>query len=327
MTLRPAAEVRRESVVVHGHRRAVRVAGPEIGTAPVLVLVHGIGDTARTWTEVLPLLAAGGRTVLAPDLLGHGDSDKPRSDYSLGGFANGVRDLLCWYGVDRATVVGHSLGGGIAQQFAYQYPEQCERLVLVASGGLGTEVTPLLRLAALPGTGPAIALSVLPTVRYPVVGLARLAARLGLVDPWDVDEVTRIWAGLRDASTRNAFLRTLRGVVDLRGQAVTAADRLYLATTLPTLLVWGDRDPVLPVRHARAAAELLPGVRLEVVPRAGHQPHRHDPARFVAVVEDFLAATAPGVHDPEAWRALLRTGAGRPVPPLEPTDVEGAALA
>jgi pimeloyl-ACP methyl ester carboxylesterase len=299
--------VRQESVVLHGHRRAFRLAGPPPGTAPALLLVHGIGDSSRTWAEVLPQLAAT-RTVVAPDLLGHGGSDKPRADYSLGGFANGMRDLLCLLGIASATVVGHSLGGGVAQQFAYQYPQLCERLVLVASGGLGMEVTPLLRLAALPGAGPLVAASVLPTLRLPVVAAARLAARAGLLDPWDVDEVSHVWSALRDASTRSAFLRTLRSVVDVRGQSVTSADRLYLAAGVPTLLVWGDRDPVLPVAHARACAEALPWVELEVVPRAGHQPHRTDPARFVALLERFLADTAPATHDPDAWRGLLAAG-------------------
>ncbi len=308
------SRVRQESVVLHGHRRSYRWAGAEPGTAPVLLLVHGIGDTNRTWSEVLPRLARPGRTVVAPDLLGHGASDKPRADYSVGGFANGMRDLLCVLGVERATVVGHSLGGGIAQQLAYQYPELCERLVLVASGGLGSEVTPLLRLAVLPGASAAIAGSVLPPVRVPVVWAARLAAWAGLVDPWDVDEVTHVWAGLRDASTRSAFLRTLRGVVDLRGQSVSSADRLYLAARVPTLLVWGDRDPVLPVAHARLCADLLPAARLEVVPRAGHQPHRTDPDRFVALLERFLAETSPAVHDPGAWRDSLLAGEATAAP-------------
>ncbi len=314
--VRETVRVRREVVTVHGHRRAYRIAGPEPGTAPALLLVHGIGDSSRTWTEVLPLLAAH-RTVIAPDLLGHGDSDKPRADYSVGGFANGMRDLLCLLGVETATVVGHSLGGGIAQQFAYQYPQLCERLVLVASGGLGSEVTPLLRLAAVPGAGPVIAASVLPHVRLPVLLAAEVAARLGLVDPWDVDEVRHVWGGLRDRSTRSAFLRTLRSVVDLRGQSVSSADRLYLAATVPTLLVWGDRDPILPVAHARATAAAMPSVQLEVVARAGHQPHRTSPHRFVAAVEHFLEATAPAQHDAVAWRALLAAGRAPAAPPCD----------
>lgn len=319
----PAADdvlvaVRREVRVLHGHRRAFLLAGPPLGTAPVVVLIHGIGDSSATWHEVLPLLARR-CTVLAPDLLGHGDSDKPRADYSLGGFANGVRDLLVLLGVEAATVAGHSLGGGVALQFAYQYPELCSRLVLVASGGLGAEVTPLLRAAAVPGASLAIAATVRRPVRMPVLTAARLAARLGVLDPTDVAEVATIWEGLRDRSTRAAFLRTLRSVVDLRGQSVTSRDRLYLATSVPTLLVWGSRDPVIPVAHAREAVDCLPGATLEVLDRAGHLPHRHDPEGFAAAVTAFLARTEPAAHDAQAWRAMLEAGGATPLDVVEQT--------
>lgn len=296
--------LRRETRVVHGYRRAFVLAGPRLGTAPVLWLIHGIGDSSRTWEDVLPLLAEG-YTVVAPDLLGHGDSDKPRADYSIGGFANGMRDLMVVLGVERATIIGHSLGGGVALQFAYQYPERVERLVLVASGGLGAEVHPVLRAAALPGASSAISLSVRTPLRASVLGAARALAKLGLLDVCDVEEVAQIWNGLRDRATRAAFLRTLRAVVDLHGQSVTSRDRLYLTATIPTLLVWGQRDPVLPVEHARAAADALPGARLEVVARAGHLPHRSCPQGFADSLLGFVASTSPATHDPLLWRDLL----------------------
>jgi pimeloyl-ACP methyl ester carboxylesterase len=260
---------------------------------------------------VLPLLAER-CTVVAPDLLGHGQSDKPRADYSVGGFANGMRDLMVVLGVERATIVGHSLGGGVAQQFAYQYPQMVERLVLVASGGLGAEVHPVLRAAALPGASTAISLSVRTPFRAAALTVARLAAKAGLVDHNDVEEIARVWDGLRDRSTRAAFLRTLRAVVDLRGQSVTSRDRLYLTAAIPTLLVWGQRDPILPVEHARVAADALPGARLEVVAKAGHLPHRSCPKGFVDALEGFVSSTTPARHDPSAWRALL---AGAELPP------------
>ncbi len=294
---------RRETRVVHGHRRAFLLAGPRLGTAPVLWLIHGIGDSSRTWEDVLPLLGDG-YTVVAPDLLGHGASDKPRADYSLGGFANGMRDLMVVLGVERATVVGHSLGGGVALQFAYQYPERVERLVLVASGGLGAEVHPVLRAAALPGTSTVIGLSVRRAFRLPVMAAIGLAAKLGVVDPCDVDEIGHVWQALGDKSTRTAFLRTLRSVIDVRGQSVTSRDRLYLTAAIPTLVVWGARDPILPVGHARAAADALPGARLEVVARAGHLPHRSSPEGFADSLLGFVAGTTPAKHDPVLWRAL-----------------------
>src|SRR4029453_7765057 len=132
---------------VHGHDVAYRQAGE----GPLLVMIHGIAGSSGTWGPVMPLLAER-YTVIAPDLLGHGESAKPRGDYSLGAYASGVRDLLAVLGHERVTVVGHSLGGGIAMQFAYQFPERVERLVLVSSGGLGREVHLLLRAAALPGS-------------------------------------------------------------------------------------------------------------------------------------------------------------------------------
>ena len=302
----------RSTRVIHGHKRAFVLAGPPLGTAPVVLLIHGIGDSSRTWDDVIPLIART-RTVIAPDLLGHGESDKPRADYSVGGFANAMRDLLVVHGVERATIVGHSLGGGVALQFAYQYPERVERLVLVASGGLGAEVHPVLRLAAVPGTSAVLSISARTPVRLSVMTACRLAARAGLLDPDDVDEVGTVWKGLRDRSTRAAFLRTLRAVVDVRGQAVTSRDRLYLTAAIPTLLVWGERDPVLPLAHAQAAADELPGARLAVVPRAGHMPHLTCPSGFVADVLGFCDETAPAHHDAGAWRSLLLGDLDHPV--------------
>jgi pimeloyl-ACP methyl ester carboxylesterase len=295
--------VRREVRVVHGHRRAYLRAG----RGPVLLLIHGIGDSSATWLDVIEDLAQD-HTVLAPDLLGHGASDKPRGDYSVGGFANGMRDLLVLLGVESATLVGHSLGGGIAMQFAYQYPQMAERLVLVASGGLGDEVNPVLRLAAVPGASHVLAASALPPVRRPVLAASRQLARLGLLERSDVEEVADIWGALRDRDTRRAFLRTLRSVVDLRGQSITSRDRLYLTAALPTLLVWGERDPVLPVRHAHTTAGDLPAAHLEVLERAGHLPHRSDPERFVEVVRDFVRTQPAAHHDPSVWRSLLSGG-------------------
>jgi pimeloyl-ACP methyl ester carboxylesterase len=295
--------VLQEFRTIHGHRRAFLRGGQ----GPTLLLIHGIGDSSRTWRPVLNLLAEH-HTVIAPDLLGHGDSDKPRADYSVGGFANGMRDLLAVLDVERATVVGHSLGGGVALQFAYQYPQLCERLVLIASGGLGTEVTPLFRAAALPGAGLAINLSVRWAVRLPALAAARTAAGLGILDPHDVGEFAQLWQGLRDASTRAAFLRTLRSVIDVRGQSVSSRDRLYLAAAIPMLLIWGGRDPVLPVAHARTVAEELQACRLEVVERAGHLPHHADPQRVVMQLSRFIQDTHPAVHDQQAWRRLLAAG-------------------
>ncbi|MGZ8649899.1 MAG: alpha/beta fold hydrolase [Solirubrobacteraceae bacterium] len=289
-------------IVLHGHRVFHRSAG----SGPVLVLVHGITSTSATWANVLPYLAER-FTVIAPDLLGHGESAKPRGDYSLGAYASGIRDLLIALGHQRATFVGHSLGGGVAMQLAYQFPEHCERLVLVSSGGLGREIGILLRAASLPGSELVLPLLVNEQLLGAGRIVGRLLGRVGLRVHTDVGEVLRGHASLSDGEARAAFLHTLRTIVDPRGQRVDATDRLYLAQAIPFLLVWGERDPIIPVEHARAAHRLVPGSRLELFPDAGHFPHLDDPLRFVRLLIDFMATTEPARVDAGRWRTLLRS--------------------
>jgi len=200
-------------ILLHGHRVFYRSAG----NGPVVVLVHGITSTSATWGNLLPYLAEH-FTVIAPDLLGHGESAKPRGDYSLGAYASGIRDLLLALGHERATFVGHSLGGGVAMQLAYQFPEHCERLVLVDSGGLGREITPLLRAASLPGSELVLPLLVDDRVLGIGRGVGRLLGRVGLRVHTDLGEVLRGHASLSDGDARAAFLHTLRTIVDFRGQ-------------------------------------------------------------------------------------------------------------
>jgi pimeloyl-ACP methyl ester carboxylesterase len=277
------------------------------GSGPVLVLVHGITSTSATWANVLPYLAEQ-FTVIAPDLLGHGESAKPRGDYSLSAYASGVRDLLIALGHDRATFVGHSLGGGVAMQLAYQFPEHCDRLVLVSSGGLGREIGLLLRAATLPGSELVLPLLVNDQLIGAGRAVGRLLGRVGLRVHTDLGEVLRGHASLSDSEARSAFLHTLRTIVDPRGQRVDASDRLYLAQAVPFLLVWGERDPIIPVEHARAAHRLVPGSRLEIFPDAGHFPHLDDPLRFVRLLTDFMRTTEPASIDSGRWTELLRSG-------------------
>ena len=290
-------------VTLHGHRLCYRTGG----TGPVLVLIHGISSSAATWDDVLPWLAER-HTVIAPDLLGHGRSAKPRGDYSLGAYANGLRDLLEVVGHERVTLVGHSLGGGIAMQFAYQFPERCERLVLVSSGGLGREVHTMLRAAALPGAEWVLPVICTQGLLDAVDGVARFVGRAGLRAAPDLEEIWRGYASLGDADCRQAFVHTLRTIIDPGGQRVSATDRLYLAAELPTMIVWGERDRVIPVTHARAAHAAIPGSRLELFPNAGHFPHRSDPRRFVEVLLDFVRTTEPAQVSDARWRDRLRSG-------------------
>jgi pimeloyl-ACP methyl ester carboxylesterase len=287
---------------LHGHPIFYRCAG----AGPVVVLVHGITSTSATWANVIPYLAEH-CTVIAPDLLGHGESAKPRGDYSLGAYASGIRDLLVALGHDRATFVGHSLGGGVAMQLAYQFPERCERLVLVDSGGLGREVSGLLRVASLPGSELVLPLLVNGRVVGAGRGVGRLLGRLGLRLRTDVGEVLRGHASLSDGQARAAFIHTLRTIVDPWGQRVDASDRLYLAQGVPFLIVWGERDPIIPVAHGRAAHELVPGSRLEIFPDAGHFPHLDDPQRFVRLLVEFVGSTQPAQVESGRLRELLRS--------------------
>lgn len=291
-------------LVIHGYRRAFLVEGE----GPALLLIHGIGDSSATWRHIVPALAKC-FTVIAPDLLGHGGSDKPRADYSGAAYACGMRDLLAVLEIEKATVVGHSLGGAVAMQFAYQFPERCERLVLVGTGGVGREVHAVLKATAAPGSE--LLLPLLTAMPARVLAralspLARLAGGLGLEKDFGY-VFDRYWE-LSDRTARQAFLRTLRSGVDRRGQVISMLDRCYLARGVPTLLVWGARDRVIPVEHAQVAHAAMPGSRLVVFPDAGHFPHHTDPERFMALLRDFVFNTEPAVYDAERWRTLLRAG-------------------
>ncbi len=288
------------SVRIHGRSVAYVAAGD----GPVLLLIHGMAGTCESWREVIEPLARD-HTVIAPDLPGHGASEPGGGDYSIGALAAGLRDLLLALGHDRATVVGHSLGGGVGMQFAYQYPEMIERLALVSSGGLGPEVSPVLRAATLPGADLFIAATAGPGS---VVGsaLGKGLAALGLRPDPDVAEVARSYASLNDSDRRAAFLATVRAVIGTGGQRIDAADRLYLAEAVPVLIVWGAEDSIIPVRHGERAHEAIPASRLEIFEGVGHVPQLEAPGRFTIALERFLRDTEPARFDSEEWRARLR---------------------
>lgn len=292
--------IRSEEIELHGHRVSYRIAGD----GPVILLIHGVAGRSEQWIDTMALLADG-HTVIAPDLLGHGRSAKPRGDYSLGAYAAGLRDLLIALDCRKATVVGHSLGGGIALQFAYQFPERSARLALVSSGGLGREVHPLLRAATLPGSELVLPLISNDTVRNAGTAVSQAVGRLGFRAGPDIAEFARGYGSLADGDARQAFLHTLRAVIDHGGQRVNAADRLYLAEDMPTLIVWGRRDPIIPVQHAGVAHRGMPGSRLEVFDDAGHFPQLDDPLRFARTLADFVESTEPADVDADAMRARL----------------------
>lgn len=294
-----------QTVRLHGRE----VAYVQSGSGPALLLIHGMAGTYGTWEAVIEPLARA-HTVIAADLPGHGASAPGAGDYSLGSLAAGLRDLLIALGQERATLVGHSLGGGIAMQFAYQFPEAAERLVLVSSGGLGPEVNPVLRAAALPGADLFIAATARPG-RAAGSALARALAAVGLRPNVDIAEIARGYASLADSARRAAFLATLRAVVGTDGQRLHAGDRLYLAEGIPTLLLWGRNDRMIPRDHGERAHEAIAGSRLEIFENSGHIPQLDAPAQFVAALERFLEETAPAQWNAERWRARLTAASGR----------------
>ena len=297
---RAVPRIERADVLLHGHRVYFNIAG----RGPVVVLIHGVAGRASQWDRVVQLLAES-HTVVAPDLLGHGDSAKPRGDYSLGAHASGIRDLLVGLNVERASVVGHSLGGGIAMQFAYQFPERCARLGLVASGGLGGDVHVLLRAATLPGSEFVLPLIAHPRVLDVASVIPRALGRMGLRTRPDLTEIARAYQSLSNAEARSAFIHTLRAVIDPTGQRINASDRLYLASKMPSLIVWGCQDRIIPVEHAQPTHEGMPGSTLELFEDAGHFPHLDDPLRFARTLEAFLLETEPAQLDTGTMRELL----------------------
>ena len=289
-------------ITLHGHDVTYRMAGE----GPAVVLVHGLAGSSTTWKQVLPVLAER-FTVIAPDLLGHGQSAKPRGDYSLGAYASGIRDLMAALDVDRATFVGHSLGGGVAMQLGYQFPERCERLVLVASGGLGREVSPFLRAVALPGAEFVLPVLLAPWFRERAEGAGAVLRRTGWRPGSTLAEIWRSYTTLTTREGQQAFVHTVRSVIDPAGQRVSALDRLYLARAVPSLIVWGSRDRVIPVDHAHAAHAGMPGSRLEILADAGHFLPFENPTWFNGVLLDFLDTTEPALVTSDDIRELLAT--------------------
>ncbi len=295
-----------EHIRIHGEDVAYRRAGQ----GPVLMLLHGIAGSSGTWIAAMRLLQRD-FTVLAPDFLGHGKSAKPLGDYSLGNQASGMRDFLHMLDIGRATVVGQSFGGGVALQFAYQFPEMCERLVLVDAGGLGREVSWLLRLMTLPASEYVMPVLFPGFARGWGDAVVRFLGDRGVRNA-RATEMWRAYRSLTEHDNRQAFVRTMRSVIDPGGQSVSAMSRLYLAAHMPTLIVWGEQDRIIPVAHAYQAHEAIPNSRLEIMKDAGHFPHVEEPVRFVEILRDFLATTDPSSFTPEERRELLRGVPTRP---------------
>ena len=297
-------------ITLHGQVVAYREGGSGSET---MVLLHGIASNAETWDPVIERFAETHR-VIAPDLVGHGRSSKPAGDYSIGGYATVVRDLLLALETDRVILVGHSLGGGIAMQLTHMAPELVGRLVLVGSGGLGKDLGVPLRAASLPGAPTFIRAA----TSLPMQAAGHLAHRLldaaHLHLPTDVEEGLEGFASLHDPAARKAFLHTVRSSTDLSGQRVSAVDKLYLMGDCPLLTIWGENDSIITVRHAYEAKDRIPAMELAVIPGAGHFPHVDAPERFVDLVREFAGATDPSTLTLQFMGELMREDTAPPVP-------------
>jgi pimeloyl-ACP methyl ester carboxylesterase len=285
---------------LHGHRVIYRTAG----AGPPLVLIHGMVNSSRHWQRVAMQLASN-HLVVAPDLIGHGDSATPRGDYSMGAHAAFIRDMLAVLGIERATIVGHSLGGGVAMEFFYQFPHRVERLVLVSSGGLGREVSSLLRGATLPGVSGLLAVGSNPRVSGTLWRAGERLGEHGVGTGVHLQAIARALRPLERRGAREAFLHTLRSVIDVRGQRVSATDRLYLLDDMPTLIVWGERDRTIPISHGRLAHAAVPHSRFVTLPEAAHFPHLEDPDGLAAALAEFIATTEPGRTEDADWADMI----------------------
>jgi pimeloyl-ACP methyl ester carboxylesterase len=297
----PSGDFEAWEVELHGHPVIYRA----VGSGPPVVLIHGMLNSSKHWREVA--LRLGERhTVIAPDLIGHGDSATPRGDYSLGAHAAAIRDLLVAIGIHRASIVGHSLGGGVAMQFFWQFPDRVERLALISSGGLGPQVSPMLRGAALPGAAALLTAAAHRRALEALSGVADRLERGGRREPaTQLRAIIRAVHPLQRAGGRKAFLETLRSVIDARGQRVSASDRLYLLGPVPTLIAWGDRDRTIPASHGRIACESIPNARFETIPGAAHFPHLERPRALAELLDAFLTSTAAHPLDDQEWAQLL----------------------
>lgn len=280
------------------------IAYTSTGTGPPLLMVHGLGGTRSTWGAILPRLSRT-FTVIAPDLPGHGESDAPLGDYSPGAQASTLRDIVVGLGLESVSLVGHSLGGGTVMQFAYQFPERTERLVLISSGGLGSGVTPLLRAATLPGAEAFITgLSLLPRV------LSRTALEALSLVPYmmsreDAAPIADALVTMGSQRQRQTFVRTARTVLDLRGQSLSATGAVAALTDIPALIAWGADDKAIPPEHHPRVAQRLPNALTLEIANAGHYPQESSPVPLAKAMVSFLTTTAPHAYDEGRWRSRV----------------------
>jgi pimeloyl-ACP methyl ester carboxylesterase len=291
------------------------------GEGPPVVFFHGIGASSYAWRLTLPALLPY-FTVYAPDMLGCGESDKPAIDYSITALATYAAAFMDAVGLDRAHIIGHSLGGGVALQLSALHPDRIDRLALVASGGIGRDLHWLLRMTTLPGAQGVLGMLAHPNARLTQATRALERRRFRRLQV-EYDNAPTVLDRLRARDSRQAFLRMLRGVSDLSGQKISAIE--HLATlTCPALIIWGGRDRTIPVAHARLALAALPSAHLDILPDCFHRPQIEAPGAFNAALLRFLTATtwppdtAAAPVPAAVARRRIYQGAGVPLRRLAP---------
>jgi pimeloyl-ACP methyl ester carboxylesterase len=280
-------QLRQSFVQVNGMRLHWAEMGHDDALPPV-VLLHGLVDSHLTWTKVAAKLARR-RRVLMPDLPGCGLSDRPDASYELQWHADTIAAWLDALGLSEVDMVGHSFGGGVAQMLLLKQPLPMRRLVLVSSGGLGRDVGFWLRLASIP--------AVVEHFGQPFMSrctrLALRGAGLALAEPY----VSQLSAMNARQGTARAFARTVRDVIDWRGQRRYFFERCHEVELPPTAVFWGDRDPIIPFAHGKGFVDAFSGITFERFADCGHYPHHERPEAFVRAVEDFLQNPAvPALH-------------------------------
>ena len=256
----------------------------QAGDGPVVLLLHGLAASLLTWYCNIDVLASAGYRVIAPDLPGFGESDKPSHlDYSPDSAADFVYDFTQELELKRLSLVGSSAGGVIAGLFALEYPDMVEKMVLVGSGGFGREVSWFLRVISIPVVGDLV---YQPWLNNRMGATKQLFYR----PPAILDELLPEMNRLKLLpGARSAMLRSVRSSVNLMGlrPQVYILERLK-SSPVPLMTIWGADDIIIPVSHAEAVRQELPESVVRIIPKCGHWPQMEQPSQFNPMLTSFL---------------------------------------